>query len=70
MNLPPEVVRKILVENYLRIRGPVKQVNIEAAISYAEALNAEVKDRSDIDAARKKDITDSLEFFKSNGKRA
>ena len=63
LGLPPEVSRKILCDNYVRIRGPARAVNKDAAITYGEALYNEVKDRDDIEAAHKNDITEAIAFF-------
>ena len=63
--MPPKAVKKILSDNYLRLRGDPKPVNKDAAIAYGEALYREVKDRDDIEAGHKNDIAEAIAYFKS-----
>ena len=65
MGLPAEISRKILCDNYLGLRGPVKPINKDAVISYAESLNAEINDRDDTGECPKRDIADTLAFFRA-----
>ena len=65
LNLPSQVVKKILSDNYLRVRGKAKPVIADAVVTYAETLNAEVDNRNDIGNANKKSIAGSLQYFKT-----
>ena len=64
LGLPREVTRKILKNNYLRVRGTPRPINRDAAIAYGEALLRETKGRDDIGEGPKKDIADAIGFFR------
>ena len=63
--LPADISKKILCDNYLRLRGPAKPLNRDAAIAYAESIHAEIKDRGDIADAQKRDVSEAMAFFKT-----
>ena len=66
LGLPADVLDKIFYANYLRLRGPARPVNRDAAIAYGEAMLAEIKDRDDIAEAGKNDIKEAVEYFKTH----